>query len=67
METNSPNTKSAILAELLISIVSNAFVENDCDYSIKQFKKKEIVLPEKDIYQPSIDGFLLHRKKWRLN
>ena len=48
-------------------IVSNAFVESDCDYSIKQFEKKEIVLPEKDIYQPSRDGFLLHRRKWKLN
>ena len=48
-------------------IVSNAFVESDCDYSIKQFEKKEIVLPEEDIYQPSRDGFLLHRKKWNLN
>jgi hypothetical protein len=33
-------------------IVSNAFIESDCDYSIKQFEKKDIDLPEKDIYQP---------------
>jgi putative restriction endonuclease len=48
-------------------VVSNAFVENDCDYSIKQFERKEIVLPQKDIYQPSRRGLLFHRKKWNLN
>lgn len=46
-------------------VVSNAFVENESEYSIKQFEGKLISLPDKQGYLPSKTGLASHRVKWK--
>lgn len=42
-------------------IVSNAFIEDNSNYSIKTFHKKEILLPNSELYYPLMKNFEWHR------
>ncbi len=42
-------------------VVSNTFRENDCNYSIRNFEGKEIILPKQKEYYPNRENLDWHR------
>ncbi len=45
-------------------LVSNNFVENTTEYSLKQLAGRKIVLPQQENQLPSRKGIALHRERW---